>query len=641
MYLLLNIVIHKKVRPKTPSIKIIVGYELLLLTSYLFWSYVKGHEPTIRSLEKYMDFGFINSILNSTYLPPQDPWFASSTHFFSINYYYFGHFFTALIIKITGTVPSVGYNLMLSTIFGLSVTSTFSLCANLYSLLLQKKQHFLSFWKNVLGTGIVGAYLLNLGGNLHTLYLFTKGYQPENPVPFWSILSWFNPKNYWYPNATRFIPFTIHEFPSYSYVVSDLHGHVLNIPVVLLLLALFIGYLSYDNRKINYLFELLFSFFLGTSYMTNSTDLLVYGTLLFFVLVIKYQTILPVLIRYVLLLCGAFIVALPFSIHFKPFATGLAMNCAPDILIKLQKIGPFLFEQDKCQTSPFWMLFILWGFFWIAFLLFLKFIFFKKNTVSVVANRLSYFIFFAYIHSLLLTLFAEFFYFKDIYPAHFRANTMFKLGYQAFMIMTILSSVSLFFIVSNQIKRKIFKLLMMVILVPLFVLLSIYPSFSIPSYFGSINPFSKNFKTLDGSLWIKTTYPELYDIVQIINKERGMYSKPFSLLEAHGDSYTDFNLVSAHTGVPTIIGWPVHEWLWRGSYDVVRPRAEQVKKIYESTEKDIAKIKKLLLSYHVRFVIIGKFEREKYPLLNSKKFSKIGTVIYKKNKTVLYKIKST
>ena len=89
------------------------------------------------------------------------------------------------------------------------------------------------------------------------IYLFTKGYPNEQPVPFWGIFqNWgeiqktmetnhvwlvdalvLNSK-YWYPNATRFIPFTIHEFPSYSYVVADLHGHVFDIPFVLLTLAL-------------------------------------------------------------------------------------------------------------------------------------------------------------------------------------------------------------------------------------------------------------------------------------------------------------------------------------------------------------------------------------------------------------------
>lgn len=637
-YLLINVCIQRKYKTSLPAPKIIFFYEILFFGSFIFWSYVKAHEPTIRSLEKYMDFGFIQSILNSTYLPPQDPWFASTSTFFSINYYYFGHFITAFLIKLSGTIPSVGYNLMLSTILAISVTSTFSLCASLFRFLIGKRHVGFSELKFTLLTGFIGSYLLNFGGNLHPLYLFTKGYQPENPVPFWSILSWFNPKGYWYPNATRFIPFTIHEFPSYSYVVSDLHGHVLNIPFVLLLLALFVGYLVYESKKINHIFEVLFALLLGTSYMTNSTDLLVYGTLLFFVLVIKYQTLLPVIVRYAFILGGALIFAAPFSIHFKPFATGLGLNCAPDFLIHLKRFGPLLFEQDKCQTSPFWMLFILWGFFWLSFCLFLGFIFFRKHSVSPLVNRIIYFIFFAFVHSLLLTLFAEFFYFKDIYPAHFRANTMFKLGYQAFMIMSILSVVAIVYSIATQIRHVIKKILFLLFLLPLILILSIYPLFSIPSYFGSINPFDKQFKTLDGTMWIKKAYPELYDIIQIINVKKKKSKTPFSLLEAHGDSYTDYNVVSAHTGVPTIVGWPVHEWLWRGSYDVVRPRAEQIRNMYEWDEKKIPQIKKIIRLYNIRYVIIGTFEREKYPLLDKKKFNKIGEIIYHKNNTILYKI---
>ena len=36
--------------------------------------------------------------------------------------------------------------------------------------------------------GLIGAYLVNLGGNLHTIYLFTKGYPNETPIPFWKII---------------------------------------------------------------------------------------------------------------------------------------------------------------------------------------------------------------------------------------------------------------------------------------------------------------------------------------------------------------------------------------------------------------------------------------------------------------------
>ena len=48
-------------------------------------------------------------------------------------------------------------------------------------------------------------------------------------------------KIYWFPHSTRYIghnPLTddqcIHEFPSYSFVLGDLHAHVVNVMFVLL-----------------------------------------------------------------------------------------------------------------------------------------------------------------------------------------------------------------------------------------------------------------------------------------------------------------------------------------------------------------------------------------------------------------------
>lgn len=52
--------------------KIMFVEELLFFIALLFWSYIRGHEPSINGLEKFMDFGFVNSILRSDYFPPQD-----------------------------------------------------------------------------------------------------------------------------------------------------------------------------------------------------------------------------------------------------------------------------------------------------------------------------------------------------------------------------------------------------------------------------------------------------------------------------------------------------------------------------------------------------------------------------------------
>ena len=610
-----------------PKLKTIFTYELFFFIMFFFWSYVKGYEASLRSLEKYMDFGFIQSILNNSYLPPQDMWFASTfKEILTINYYYYGHFVTAFLIRLSSINPSVGYNLMLTSIFALGTTLSYCLGYNLYLQLSPGDKH--NRWKPFLA-GLLAMAIMNIGGNLHTIYLFTRGYVPENPVPFWQILSWYNPLQYWYPNATRFIPFTIHEFPSYSYVVSDLHGHVLDIPFVLLLIALSLNIVLSKNRRELLFFLPFYSLGLAINYMTNSTDFIVYSVILFFVLVILLDNLGRVLSYFFGTVILAILLTLPFSLSFKPFASAIGVNCAPDFLIKIGRLGPLLFEADKCQTSPFWMLFVLWGFFWFNFLFFLKSIFFTKDGF-LNKNKIRYYFFFVYVIAILLTLFAEFFYFKDIYPAHFRANTMFKLGYQSFIMLSILSGVTIVYLLKNKVLNFVWRLLYLVFLLPMLVLILSYYQYAVPSYFGR-----NGFKTLDGSAWIKDNYPDSYHIIRYLNNQKSQ-TNPFNLVEAHGDSYTDYNLVSAHTGIPTIIGWPVHEWLWRGTYDVVAPRVEEVKLIYEGQKTDLSKIKAILRKYRVRYVVVAEMEKLKYPQLNFRKFYKIGKVVYSNKETNSY-----
>src|SRR4030042_6193270 len=92
--------------------KVLLFQEVLFTLGYLFWAYVRGHQPDINGLEKFMDFGFINSILRSEFLPPPDMWFAGKT----INYYWYGHFITAFLTKLSHLPSGVTYNLMLATI---------------------------------------------------------------------------------------------------------------------------------------------------------------------------------------------------------------------------------------------------------------------------------------------------------------------------------------------------------------------------------------------------------------------------------------------------------------------------------------------------------------------------------------------
>ncbi|MCL5433161.1 MAG: DUF2298 domain-containing protein [Patescibacteria group bacterium] len=611
--------------------KIFIFEELLFLAGLFFWSYIRNFQPDINGLEKFMDFGFVNSILRSDYFPPKDMWFTP----FSINYYYFGHLITALLIKISGVPSQIAYNLMLSTLFAFTLTTSFSIGANLVYKKIDSK---ISGLKILFG-GLLTGFLVSMGGNLHPIYTFFKPYPNENPVPFWELA--FSPQlfpnSYWYPNATRFIYNTIHEFPIYSFVVSDLHGHVLGIPIVLTIIALLLN--EFLGRKINIIKIIFISFLIATAYMTNAWDGAIYALLsvivFSFVVFLNKDPLLKSKLYEVLriifiIVVSFFIFSLPFNIFFKPFASGIGILCAPKFLTDIGKLGPFLFEADHCQKSPLWQLFILYGFFyfWVA-LFFLTII--KKVRLKIENLSISdLFIIILVVVSTLLIIIPEFIYVKDIYPAHYRANTMFKLVYQAFIILSISSGYIIFRLISNLNKNLILVVLVFIGSIGLF-LVAIYPYFAINSYYGNL----QTAKGLNGTTYLGQLYPTDYEAILWINEN--IKNQPV-ILEAQGDSYTNYARISANTGLPTVLGWTVHEWLWRGTYDIPAPRINEVKDLYETTDMDL--LKQLIDKYKIDYIFVGDLEREKYPNLYEDKFSEIGEIVYENGQTRIYRINS-
>ncbi|PIY69668.1 hypothetical protein COY89_05345 [Candidatus Roizmanbacteria bacterium CG_4_10_14_0_8_um_filter_36_36] len=660
LFIVINFFISKKLKsthitPNSYHVTLIIFEEILFLTAFIFWVYVRGQEPSVRGLEKFMDFGFINSILRSKYFPPLDMWLSANTsnlQGFPINYYYFGHLVGSSLIKLTGVKPAIGYNLILATIFALGVTQVFSLVFNMCYLYLLKNSRFKLnpfLFLKLIFFGLVASYIVNLGGNLHTIYVFSSGYPTEKPIPFWQILTGYHPSTYWYPNATRFIPFTIHEFPLYSYVVADLHGHVFDIPFVLLTLAIlfkfFISFkdkknlnrgkdqissIKYQNKFSNFKklfltnfnpstwlrinqFQLILTIFLGfltaVHYMTNAIDGPIYLLLTIIFFLISYGISYQLVISVVILFLSFVIFSLPFSAHFTPFISGIGVNCSLDFLTKIGHIGPFLFEKGNCQISPFWMLFVLWGFFWIGFIIFLLI---DQSLKSKINN----FIFVLFSFGVFLITVPEFFYIKDIYPVHFRANTMFKLGYQAFIMMGIASGFVFFQIkFLPRLKRFFFNLIFLTFL----FFITIYPAFAIPSYYGTL----KKIPQLDGSLWLTNFSPGDKEIIDFLNNH--VSGQPV-ILEAQGDSYTDYERISAYTGLPTVAGWWDHEWLWRGSPDVIGKRIPDVVNIFES--EDIQLTKTLVKKYQIKYIIVSRLEKEKYSNLRLEKFNQLGRVIF-------------
>lgn len=550
--------------------KIIAIEEYLFLVGFGVMALIRAHAPSLDSLEKFMDFGFLKQYLLSPTLPVPDMWQAGQT----INYYSFGHFWASIWVRVWGVTPAVGYNLMLAFIFGSSMSLVFLVCVMLAG---NKSSRAATIG------GIIGALGVMVAGNSHVIWYLIKNRGLDN---------------YWYAEATRFIHNTIHEFPSYSFVVSDLHGHVLDLPIVLTFLTVLFYWV--ENRKKVY--EIAMGVLFGVMMMTNTWDVAVYGLV---ILVLGVQMVVAntgelkkLLETAGIMLVSFLLVALPWWLSFTSISSGVEM---------------------VTERSPFWQLLVLWSGGMVVNIL--AVIVEGRGEKKIVVRTLA-------LSTVFLIAIPEFVFARDIYPNHPRANTMFKLTYQAFILMGILLGVTLGNLLDRG--RKVVLGLRVMAIFIIFLIFVGTMNFSFIAFTTYYDNFS-NYYGLDGEKWMQTKAPENYGAVKFLREN--MNGK--NMVEAVGDSYTLFNAVSVFSGVPTIQGWRVHEWLWRGGYSVVASRETEVKEIYQGAS--IEKTKEILDKYNIGWILVGLDEKITYKV-NEEKIWQLGEMVWREGDTYLIKV---
>ena len=240
-------------------LRLILMTELVFLLAFGFMVVVRGANPAASGTEKPMELAFINAILHSETFPPHDPWLSG----YAISYYHFGYILAAMLAKVTGASGGVAFNLMLSAVFALSAVGAYGVLYDLLSALKKTENGF----KNVMGWALLGPVFLLLVGNLEVVLemLHQKGLGWDLTAGTSSFWQWVNieallnppseplsliPHRYWWwwqaSRVVQDIDLTgavsslspIDEFPAFSYVLGDLHPHVLVMPFVMLVINL-------------------------------------------------------------------------------------------------------------------------------------------------------------------------------------------------------------------------------------------------------------------------------------------------------------------------------------------------------------------------------------------------------------------
>jgi len=238
--------------------RLILMAEMVFMVAFTFMIIVRVSNPDATGTEKPMELAFINAILNSNSFPPHDPWLSG----YAISYYHFGYILTAMLAKLTFTSGGVAFNLMLAVIFSLSAVGAYGILYNLLSSFWKKDEEWLAglYWSLLAPVFLL--FLSNLEAVLEMLHQAGVGWDLQTGTSaFWqwvNIEALLNPpaqpltvvpqRFWWWWQASRVVHdidlvgvvsnlSPIDEFPAFSFVLGDLHPHVLIIPFAMLVVG--------------------------------------------------------------------------------------------------------------------------------------------------------------------------------------------------------------------------------------------------------------------------------------------------------------------------------------------------------------------------------------------------------------------
>jgi YYY domain-containing protein len=631
--------------PTSSGRSIWLAGEALFTAAFFGWALMRSFSPDVWQTEKPMDMAIVNAVNRAESFPPPDPWQSGT----DVNYYYFGHYLVAFLVRLTGVDPAVGFNLGVALFYALVTTAVFGVAATLYEAArgsedAPRRSPVLvgltaAAFATVLGNIVGGVQLLQDSGGL---------------------MSRIETYDWWAPS--RVIDGTANEFPYFSFLLADLHAHVMVTPFALVSVAYAIQLALCGPPAVGRsrtwrrpAVELaLAALVLGSLYATNSFDfptacLIGVGALALWALARPGRW------RRALAWAGAWIGAslllfLPFWLAFDPPTTRIGR------IEEHVEFSRFVRDYVYIYGLALWVVVALFASrfrisrkhaAWAGSVLLFSLVLLAPSrlsglTVALLVAAAAAFVTLAtgrltqpyrvlwLLTAVALALLAsgEVVYLRDAFDGtdSFRFNTVFKTGYQAWFLLSIVAGVGVYWSA-----RWLGRRARAVWLAGLAVLVALALVYPIAASYSKSGRFDAS-PTLDGMQWLVSTAP---DDAKAIHWLRGSVDGSPTLLEAVGKDFDPEGRgrVSTFTGLPAVMGWAGHEVQW--GHDP-GSRFGDVQQIY-STE-DLEAARKLLDRYGVEYVFVGDLERRDYSAAGLAKFEQLGTVAFRSGETVVYRL---
>jgi YYY domain-containing protein len=499
--------------------------------------------------------------------------------------------------------------------------------------------------------------------------------------------AWYPTKFWFWWQATRVIDGTIAEFPFFSFLLGDLHPHVMAIPLVLLAIALAMS--AYRGRSALALAThrrvpaagVAIAVLLGGLAFQNAWDVITFSGV--FVVAVAARNLRSLPAREAVVASAGYVgpvavvaalAYLPWLLVFDSQAGGIypyvgrgtdpvewllqfgAPLAGALALLAWAMRGMRVREWAAPATFALWMPalpLLLWGPLaawhgdlgsgveqrggggWLTLLGLAALTWALATAFVVLAGRrragaipvgLA-------AAGILLLYGAELFFVRDVFFGSIpRLNTFFKLGYQAWLLLALAGAVGATLALARA-REGAAGRAPGVAVVAIVALGMVYPVLAVANRTEGFGAPSN----IDGLAALAQSDPAEFALARWVEAN---VAPGAVVVEAHGDDYSNAGRVSSRTGRPAPIGWYFHEIQWRGDSEAnrseFRARQERVDRVYGAATGD--ELMGALDELSAEYVVVGRVEMSRYAASAMPDFGSLLDLVFESGDVRVYRV---